>query len=391
MITARKLFSWVLCAIPLFIVISLDGSFSIQSILIPILLVILIVASQKKVRVEKSEKVIFLLLFISIAVSLIFNIFLGKLPTIYLIRIVYTILVFLFYYLATSIVVAPKDITKFFNFSIISGFIVSSYFIFIKRIWYTNLIGVRIDKNFTGGLLAIYSEFAFLLFYYQKDKIKKNLYLIAFVYLFIGVFYSGSRASMAVSLIGALGIILEDSYMKLQNKKYFLRTIIAITLFAIAAILLYSKISEIMTSNPKYQWFWNRYFVNSYEDKSNITRIAYWTEGLKLWMDRPIFGHGPGYITITKVGSAVAHNTFIDYMVDCGILGLTAFSIVLYRSVGKILLSKEKTFKALPITLFVFCIILSLNRSVLLWSVLIICWQMSNQKVNYIEFIQKGY
>ena len=174
--------------------------------------------------------------------------------------------------------------------------------------------------------------------------------------------------------------------MKLQNKKYFLRTIIAITLFAIAAILLYSKISEIMTSNPKYQWFWNRYFVNSYEDKSNITRIAYWTEGLKLWMDRPIFGHGPGYITITKVGSAVAHNTFIDYMVDCGILGLTAFSIVLYRSVGKILLSKEKTFKALPITLFVFCIILSLNRSVL-----IICWQMSNQKVNYIEFIQKGY
>lgn len=31
-------------------------------------------------------------------------------------------------------------------------------------------------------------------------------------------------------------------------------------------------------------------------------------------MDRPIFGHGPGYITITKVGSAVAHNTFIDYL-----------------------------------------------------------------------------
>lgn len=391
MITVRKLFSWVLCSIPLFIVISLDGSFSIQSILIPIFLVILIVASQRQVRIEKSAKVVFLLLFISIAVSLILNIFLGELPTIYLIRIAYTILVFLFYHLATSIVVAPKDITDFFNVSIISGFIVSSYFIFIKKIWYTNLIGVRIDKNFTGGLLAIYSEFAFLLFYYQKDKIKKNLYLIAFVYLFIGVFYSGSRASMAVSLIGALGIILEDSYMKLQKKKYFLRTIIAIVLFAIVAILLYSKISEIMTSNPKYQWFWNRYFVNSYEDKSNMTRIAYWTEGLKLWMDRPIFGHGPGYITITKVGSAVAHNTFIDYMVDCGILGLTAFSIVLYRSVGKILLSKEKTFKALPITLFVFCIILSLNRSVLLWSVLIICWQMSNQKVNYIEFIQKGY
>lgn len=391
MITVRKLFSWVLCSIPLFIVISLDGSFSIQSILIPIFLVILIVASQRQVRIEKSAKVVFLLLFISIAVSLILNIFLGELPTIYLIRIAYTILVFLFYHLATSIVVAPKDITDFFNVSIISGFIVSSYFIFIKKIWYTNLIGVRIDKNFTGGLLAIYSEFAFLLFYYQKDKIKKNLYLIAFVYLFIGVFYSGSRASMAVSLIGALGIILEDSYMKLQNKKYFLRTIIAIILFAIVAILLYSKISEIMTSNPKYQWFWNRYFVNSYEDKSNMTRIAYWTEGLKLWMDRPIFGHGPGYITITKVGSAVAHNTFIDYMVDCGVLGLIAFFVVLYRSVGKTLLSKEKTFKALPITLFAFCIILSLNRSVLLWSVLIICWQMSNQKVNYIEFIQKGY
>ena len=391
MITVRKLFSWVLCSIPLFIVISLDGSFSIQSILIPIFLVILIVASQRQVRIEKSAKVVFLLLFISIAVSLILNIFLGELPTIYLIRIAYTILVFLFYHLATSIVVAPKDITDFFNVSIISGFIVSSYFIFIKKIWYTNLIGVRIDKNFTGGLLAIYSEFAFLLFYYQKDKIKKNLYLIAFVYLFIGVFYSGSRATMAVSLIGALGIILEDSYMKLQNKKYFLRTIIAIILFAIVAILLYSKISEIMTSNPKYQWFWNRYFVNSYEDKSNMTRIAYWTEGLKLWMDRPIFGHGPGYITITKVGSAVAHNTFIDYMVDCGVLGLIAFFVVLYRSVGKTLLSKEKTFKALPITLFAFCIILSLNRSVLLWSVLIICWQMSNQKVNYIEFIQKGY
>lgn len=82
MITVRKLFSWVLCSIPLFIVISLDGSFSIQSILIPIFLVILIVASQRQVRIEKSAKVVFLLLFISIAVSLILNIFLGELPTI---------------------------------------------------------------------------------------------------------------------------------------------------------------------------------------------------------------------------------------------------------------------------------------------------------------------
>jgi O-antigen ligase len=270
----------------------------------------------------------------------------------------------------------------------LSGMFISSYFIFVQKIWYHNLIGTQIDKNFSGALLAIYSQFAFLLFYYQKRKNRKIIFALVWIFLNIGVFYSGSRASILVSLIGTVLIVLEDMVVDAKKRKNVWKVLLFIALIVLAYFLI-PKLDVIMSNTAKLQWYWNRYFKNSYVDTSNNTRITYWISGIKLWLHRPIFGNGPGFITLTKTGSAVAHNTIIDYLDDIGLVGTCGFLAICVRAIKRMFLCRKRTFRSLPISLFTFSMILSLNRSVLLWLGLVLCWNISNNSEGFFDEISK--
>lgn len=385
----RDLANLVEITIPLFIIVAIDGSFSIQSIIVPIVcLLLLAIISKARLRVTSSDGSIIALYVIPIVASLMINIMFGEITNLYIIRICYTVIILLFYILMMNFPLSENGIKLLMYSSILSGIVISFYFMFVQKIWYHNILGTEIDKNFTGGLLAIYSQFAFLMFYYQKRKLKKIVFLFIWCVLNIGIFYSGSRASILVSIIGAIIIILEDMINDAKKRKNVWKVLLLVVAF-LAVMALIPKIDAIMSNTSKFQWYWNRYFKNSYIDTSNNTRIEYWTSGIKLWLSRPIFGNGPGYITLTKTGSAVAHNTIIDYLADIGIVGTCGFLAIWARSTKKLFFSRKRTFRSLPISLFVFSMILSLNRSVLLWMGLILCWNISNNIDGFFDEINQ--
>ena len=370
----------ILSTIPIFILISIDPTFNIQSIVFPIILLVMGEGMfREKIQIQKGDILLISLFVIPMLISFVYNLIFApdNLTSLYFIRIGYTLTVFLFYFLATSIKLDSREIKYIFIFNIVAGVLVSLYFIFVDPIWYINLLGITIDKNFTGGILAIQGELAFYLFYYERKKTIKILYTILFLIICAGVFYSASRASMLVIIGGALMVIAEDLFFDIKKRNKFFKLILAGFFLVFVFIFIFPNVTDYLSANSNLLWYWKRYFVNSYKDGSNASRLAYWKEGIDLWFKKPVFGYGVGVNVVTK-GSAVAHNTFIDYMVDVGLVGLIGFLIICIRSTKTILFRNGKSFRALPVSLFLLCIILSLERSVLLWYTLIIIWLIGN-------------
>lgn len=373
--------TFALASIPFFMLFSREATFNIQSIIIPIILLmsghILFGNSGKK---SKDCLLILTLYVVSMFISFFENFFFyeNKITNLYLIRIVYTFVVLFFYFWGTETMLCVEEIKSIFICNIAVGIFISFYYMFVNSIWYTNFLGVVMDKNFCGGYLAVVSEIAFYLFYYEKRKRARILYLAIFAILFAGTFYSGSRAAVLVSLGGVLMIAGENILLDLKKRKILLRALALLVFLFVFLIIAFPEMRRYFLTNEKLQWYWNRYFVlKNYVDYSNNSRLSFWRNGIELWKKRIIFGYGPGLVSVTFNSSAVAHNTFIDYMVDMGLVGLAGFLLILRRSWKGIFRHGRQSFRALPVSIFLLSIILSMTRSVLFWYMLIISWLMS--------------
>ena len=82
-------------------------------------------------------------------------------------------------------------------------------------------------------------------------------------------------------------------------------------------------------------------------------RADFWTGGLKIFEDSPIYGHGQNTfpnLLLKKIGkSATAHNRYLLYLVQFGIIGLISYlflnlSIIFFTlsSIKKTIIIKEK-------------------------------------------------
>lgn len=386
-ISQNNIATLIMSSIPFYLFVAIDETFNIQSIFIPIVALMLLFFLFRGCRkITVNDMLIYFLFGFSTIMSLIINMFFlnEKITILYLIRIVYTFVVLIFFCIGTKIQLDEKGIRCILICNIIVGVLLSLYFIFVNKIWYVNLLGTQIDKNFSGAFLTIASELSFWFCYYEKKICKKVLFGVMFVVIFVGLFFSGSRAAILVGIIGIIIIVAEDMLIDIKRRRQFLKTVFAIVIIVGLFLIIFPKLNTSLSGSEQFQWYWNRYFVNSYFDYSNNTRIKYWTEGLHEWLECPIFGHGVGIASVTKAGTAVAHNTFIDYLVDYGILGLIGFLLMCMTAIKPILFCKKRSFKALPISIFLFSIILSMNRNVVMWYSLILCRHLSK----YIECVE---
>lgn len=373
-IDARKFQTFALTLVPFFILFAIDETFNVQSILIPIIILCSRALSFKNgFKIKKNLLLGVLLFCCTIVISLVINIvfYSDQVTNLYMIRILYTFVIILFYYLGIQVEIEYSQLRLILIISIIPSLIISIYFIFVNSIWYTNFLGTMIDKNFSGANIALEGEIVLYLIISSSKKIAKFFYSLEYILLIVGAFYSGSRAAMLVIIGGSLLILIEALAKDKKNKGLkFLITVCCIVLFIVVILpVIINKIS----SNTSLQWYWNRYFVNSYSDYSNNTRITYWLNGLKLWLERPVFGHGPGLVSVTLAGSAVSHNTFIDFMVDEGVIGIICIITIYYISMRE--LFRFKSGLAIPLSIILYSFILSMTRSSILWFSLILMYQ----------------
>ena len=70
-------------------------------------------------------------------------------------------------------------------------------------------------------------------------------------------------------------------------------------------------------------------------DDYSAERLGIWRNGLKLFAERPIFGHGQktfSDLNIERFSSKyAAHNQYLDYLVQFGIIGLAAYILLFFK------------------------------------------------------------
>lgn len=266
--------------------------------------------------------------------------------------------IFLLYFIFTATInwkKAPKD--YFAWFGLILGLTILLQIVFI----YIN-VDVVVDgiikrgrintgwgiSNNIGALLATTIPFAF----YLACKKKHNyIFLILATLLLFGTFLTGSRAS----ILGGLFIYLVSlviSFIKAEHKKSFrISTAVLVGVCLIFGLVFMKSISKIFTN-----------ILNAFANIKNDERLNLYKNGWKAFLASPIFGQSfypSGYIpyqasnvdSFTSLFPPRWHNTIIQLLASCGILGLIAYS---YHRIQTIILfckkpTMEKSFIGLSI------------------------------------------
>jgi len=382
-INEQKLKYIVLMIIPFFIFVAVDGIFSVQSIIPAILL--LVTVDLLNMKISKNKIMFLVVSFFSISTisSLLFNMLTnnGLTTNQTYIRILYYTVILYLYFSLTRVQYTSKQLSNIFNINIICGIIVSLYLILINHIWFTGLLGTVVDKNFIGAILAIQAEMAVIKGLKTEKSTQKILAVFCYGIIFLGIFYSASRASLLVCILGTLITMFFGFVENAKSKNEIIKLILKIFIIVGACFgVFYYLSNKMLNANQSIQWYWNRYFINGFGDDSVTGRWVWWKNALELWTNRPIFGYGIGNVNVSGNSSAVSHNTYIDFLLDQGILGFVGFFIVILRSISKVIVNHKKIYYGMIITILLNIMILSATRSTYMWYNLILIYCIGNSK-----------
>jgi O-antigen ligase len=168
------------------------------------------------------------------------------------------------------------------------------------------------------------------------------LYLLAAVCTWGSAVLTLSRNSLIFATL-TLGACMIIACFKGQRKSAFrIITAVALLLAALSVILLWSKISSLLGD------IINRGF-------SDNGRFEVWRIGLKNFTEAPIFGKGffsygkTEVFEVAKFIPTLAHNTLIELLSACGIVGLLAYFY--YRASTVVYLVKHPSFDKLMLSL----------------------------------------
>jgi hypothetical protein len=214
------------------------------------------------------------------------------------------------------------------------------------------LIGMatQVGINFCLGVPLVGA-----LLFEKGGKRRLFLYLV-FAVSMIGLVLSFSRGAF-------LGVFVSFFFMMLLHR----RAKLLVVYLLLAGTLIVSYSSAMTFLPAKYGHF----FLG--KDDSAGGRMPYVKIGLKMFADRPFTGFGYGGFTeqCVRYGSRIkieAHNTYVQVLVEYGILGLSAFLLMILFSargyIGYIRQGRSPTLRTLCVGYFAALIALAINAVV---------------------------
>jgi O-antigen ligase len=193
------------------------------------------------------------------------------------------------------------------------------------------------ENNNLSRQLSFIIPFMLGLFWAEKNNILKSLIIITMAFTAQSLIQLGSRATY-ISLFIAL------SLMSLRNIKKR-----SIWLFGIlGVILLIVSASDVIIE--EFDSIFEQGFKGENSEEASISG-RYWAlrQGFGLFMDSPIFGHGPGYFERAmyhKTGVGMnAHNSYIEIMASWGISGILIYLSMFYFSLVNLWKAQKKLIK----------------------------------------------
>lgn len=377
---SKKSANCLLLAIsPFCVFFAFDGTFNIQIILPLIVLGLIQNITNSKARLTSNHLILIFfaaLCALSTAVAALFNP--AIISTVSLFRILYVFVIVLYFIIMTDTEYSAHEISYILDAQIISSVMVSCGIIYnschgdFGKNSITSLFDVWIDPNLIAAFLCTAPLFLLLKLYYSAGRGYKALLSAALFIICLGIFLTGSRgAFLAVSstlILEVIFLFFSDSNKKI-SRKILITTFLMLLLAAIAFLLLHILPEFIV----------NRFLKNSYVDSSNKTRLAIWKFALKGFSQKPMFGYGVGnynyFLSNTIPGlakSVVAHNTYLDILLDSGLIGFSLFLVFCFRIIGTYFHKKNIVFLPIILNVFITSFIVGAERSVYFWNSIII-------------------
>jgi len=244
-----------------------------------------------------------------------------------------------------------KSVLNYFYYALILSFSVltiDGYYQFFngENLFGSKMNGTRVSSFFgeeqiMGSYLSRLFPLLFALFVIKKKK-KYEIYFIGFLFILIDslIFISGERAAFFyLNLSTIFIIILIKEYQK------FRLLIFIIAIICVTTLGLYSpKLTDRMILTPAKEMG----FITGSNDRFIFSSIhdGYFRTAYNMFLDKPIFGHGPKMFRVQcknkkyAVGefpcSSHPHNFYIQLLAETGIIGFSflffLFCFVIYSA-----------------------------------------------------------
>ena len=190
------------------------------------------------------------------------------------------------------------------------------------------------DPNDTALLMLGTIPLVYFNIIQAKRLPERVLYLSTAALIAIGIVLTGSRAGFLVLVLLMLGLMLHRPGAPRYNLMNVpsIRNVALVTVFGIACLV----------AAPGYYWSRMETLVSGKEvgqSESLYDREFLLKRGFEIWCEHPVLGVGPGQFHFAVYGEnplarkghekkVVAHNMYIEFMVEFGLLGFTSFMAI---------------------------------------------------------------
>jgi len=186
-------------------------------------------------------------------------------------------------------------------------------------------------ENAFASYLVMFIPLVLTYFLFSKKRMHRAAGGVLLFFTFIALVTTGSRGGL-FSFLFAMAV-----YMVILKKQKMIRLpgIIA----AFLAVLIISSISFALAPSAPKDILIERLDPTRLEegeglDKYTAGRTMLLRYGIQLFFESPIYGHGQNSFEqlVEKYGiTAVAHNAYLSYLVEFGLIGLTFFVMLLIK------------------------------------------------------------
>ncbi len=214
--------------------------------------------------------------------------------------------------------------------------------------------GIR-GENYVGAWNAPALALGVILLLSSKSYFIRLIGCSLSLVAIISIIISMSRTSTIASAI-LLSIIIIIHIRKNKIVKLLILFIFSFLFFQIGKsvfIIQSSRFDPFIRYDIQRRWE----FLEILENE----RKYIWMEYLKMFLEKPFFGHGPGFIKYEyEMGKPVPHNSFLDILIEHGIAGLVLYCFPFILSFKKLYLKPDHEYHIFYFA--VFCaIIISLQ------------------------------
>ena len=220
------------------------------------------------------------------------------------------------------------------------------------------LFGTAFDPNFIGLIFVAASAIALK---NVLENVWRYVSIFALISFAFAILYTASRGSF-LSL--GLVILLIFIYSTREFKYSFGTKIIGLGFLAVAVYFFTDSISSSFEDQIARMTSLN-------ENDSDNGRFELWNEAFRVWKEYPIFGSGLG--GMYRINHYATHNTYLELLSECGIVGFFIFTSFLIR-ILKILFRYEKAYFCMMAGLLFQIMFLDAFDNRCVWALL--CWMV---------------